>query len=121
VEHKKTIYFLEWLAKESGFLEDQILENMKPENTGWNEINSYCSIKEFIEHVSKLRYLVNAFNWRNSFLKPEYIFWGKINNKWFDLVDDGVYNIEFSEYPIKNWRVNKFTKKIKVKSKKLKI
>ena len=35
MDHKKqkeTLYFLEWIAQESGFNEDQILENMRPEN-----------------------------------------------------------------------------------------
>jgi len=49
---KKEIYFLEWLAQASGFSEEQILENMKPENQKWSDKNFiYYSIDEYFDTI----------------------------------------------------------------------
>ena len=114
---KETIYFLERLAHESGFTEDQILENMKPENQKWIDKLQYSSIKEFIRISFAEDYIREIFLWEKSFLKPDYHFWNKIRYKWYDLADSDNYYIEFSRYPIKNWRLKILPKKIKVKSK----
>ena len=125
MEHLETIYFLEWLAKKSGFSEDQILENMRPENQKWDS-DDYISIKEFYKNNNTCKWVNKLFFWEKSFLKPDYGFWIKFYNKWYDLVKANEYNFEFSRYPIKDWKLIKPTEpfekvKIKIKSKKLKI
>jgi len=119
---KKTIYFLEWIAQESGFSEDQILENMKPENQRWDS-NDCILIEEFYKNNIEdiCRWVGKLFSWDKSFLKPGYHFWEKIYDKWYDLVEANKYNFEFSRYPIVNWKIVKPFEKIKIKSKKLKI
>ena len=122
LKHVETIYFLEWLSKESGFTENQLLSNMKPENQKWNDYNSYNSIEEFLKIKSDTsNWIIALFTWGRSFLKPDYNFWRNLDIKWYNLVKANEYNFEFSRYPIENWRIMKSTKKIKVKSKKLKI
>jgi len=116
VEHLETMYFLEWLAQESGFTENQILENMRPGNHH-KEIIRYNSIEEFLEKTSSAYWIADIFQWSESFLKPDANFWRKMYPKWQNLVDSERYNIEFSRYPIENWRIVKPQKKIKIKSK----
>ena len=113
MQEKKTIYFLQWLSKESGFTENQILENMKPENQGWDDIN-YNSIEEFLEKENDSRYwFTNLFLWENSFLKPNISFWNRIDNKLDTLLYSNEYNIVFSKYLIKNWKIVKKIKETK--------
>ena len=121
LEQKETIYFLEWLSQESGFTENQILENMMPVNQSKEREGKYISVEEFIEFYEKKFWLGNLFHWKESFLKPEYYFWENLDDKWYNIIYSYKYNIEFSRYPIENWRIMKSTKKIKIKSKKLKI
>ena len=121
MEHKKTIYFLEWIAQESGFTIDQILENMRPENQKW-ESPDYLLINDFYKNKDDAcRWVGKLFFWEGSFLNQEYQFWDNIYMKWSDLVDSKRYNIEFSRYPIENWELIKPVETIKVKEKKLKI
>ena len=116
-KQKETIYFLEWLAYESGFTENQILENMKPENQKWIRATPDESINKFLETTSKINFCSKIFKWKDSFLKPNYYFWKNINYKWEKISDSDKYNIEFSRYPIKNWKIIELPKKVKVKSK----
>ena len=120
-EQKETIYFLEWLSQESGFTENQILENMKPSNQKWANIEPYDSIENYIFENIEFDYCTQLFSWKNSFLKPDHNFWENINFKWETIIDSKNYHIEFSRYPIKNWKLKIPFEKIKVKSKKLKI
>ena len=119
-EQKKTMYFLEWIAQESGFTENQILSNMKPSKQRWQKIK-YFSITEFIDSFSIANYVIRIFHWENSFLKPDEFYWDKIHSKWGKLLYEDEYNIKFSRYPINNWKIVKPIEKVKIKSKKLKI
>ena len=126
MEQKETIYFLEWLSQESGFTENQILENMMPVNNKWFDLHKYNSIKEFLkDKIDSSGWVNNIFYWEESFLNPDHNFWSNFNNKWYNLVKANEYNIEFSRYPIENWKIVKPTEKvkikIKIKSKKIKI
>ena len=122
LEQKETIYFLEWIAKESGFTENQILENMMPENNKWFDSHKYNSIEEFLkDKIDSSGWVNNIFYWEESFLKPDYYFWDKIFDKWYNLVKANEYNFEFSRYSIENWKIVKPTEKIKIKSKKLRL
>ena len=118
-EQKETLYFLEWIAHESGFTEDQILENMMPANQKWDDLKPYTSIEEYhkFRKYDNNEFIYKLFNWPKSFLEPSYDFWYKIHKKIIILVNSNNYNIEFSRYPIKNWKVVKPPKKVKVKSK----
>ena len=115
---KETIYFLEWIAEKSGFTENQILENMRPENQCWEEFYDleYFTIEEFKKIIPE-KYLLEAFYWDSSMLKPDELFWEDIHFEWDELVNSNKYNIEFSRYPIENWEMKTPPKKIKVKSK----
>ena len=113
---KETIYFLQWLAKESDFTETQILENMKPENQKWGEVNYYKSAKDFVDenYNAQEYWLSDLFLWEQSILNPDHDFWSNINVKWEGIVYLlNKYTIEFSKYPIKNWKIVKETKKDK--------
>ena len=117
-EQKETIYFLEWLAHESGFTENQILNNMRPENQKWVIEQNFFSIKNFLEkRTGKLNWINYLFNWSESILNVNYYFWRNLSRKWEYLVESNKYNIEFSRYPIEDWKIVKSPKKIKVKSK----
>ena len=132
---KKEIYFLEWLAQASGFSEEQILENMKPENQKWEfDISTYYSLKEYLKSVKiKKDHVAYIFDWKNSFLKSDNLFWAKLSLVWCSLLNEySEYRIKFSRYKIDNSSfeiidklntndMNTDSKKIKVKEKKLKI
>ena len=119
---KETIYFLEWIAQESGFTENQILENMRPENQKWDS-NMNVPIEFFIKDKKNIdRWVGKLFDWEFSMLKPDELFWEDIYDDWENILKSNKYNIEFSRYPIEDWRIIKSKKKVKVKVKsKLKI
>ena len=124
IDHKKKeIYFLEWLSKESGFSENQILENMRPENQKWNDkIREYRSIEEFQKN-NFYDWIIKLFLWKNSFLNKNEFFWSNICYNWSSLLDYYLsenYKIKFSKYSINDWKIQKINKFI-VKEKKLKI
>jgi hypothetical protein len=129
IDHsRKEIYFLEWVAQASGFDENQILENMKPENQKWiSSINNYYTIEDFIEKEIAC-WVSRLFYWDRSILNSLYEFWNKIDVKWkrnFIFYKKNNYKFIFSKYPILNWKIQmksslKF-QKIKIKENKLKI
>ena len=80
------IYFLEWLAKESGFSESALLKQMLPKYQKWNDLTP-LSFKEIIAH-SKYNWLGSSFNWERSFLKPSFKFWEEIDIKWRNLLKE---------------------------------
>ena len=108
MKNKQTLYFLQWLSRESGFTENQILENLKSKNQGWAELNNYNSIEEFLKKYNSYQYwLGKGFCWENSLLKPDYEFWENLYDKFSIIINSENYNIEFSKYPIKNWEIIK--------------
>ena len=127
IDHnKKEIYFLEWLANESNFTENQILENMKPENQRWDDEKFiYYSINEYLDSVDYPEdYMSKIFDWQKSFLKSDYLFWNFFYEKWIDFLKKyRSYKILFSKSKI-NYYKFKIESKIKnknLKSKNLKI
>ena len=127
VDHSKNeFYFLEWLAQATGFTEEQILENMKPENQGWkNNNNVYYSINEF-KKKDVYDWIDKIFSWEKSFLNNEEFFWANFSFDWSALLDHYLsknYRIKFSKYPIKDWKIQKIKeiKTFRVKEKKIKI
>jgi hypothetical protein len=114
---KETIYFLEWLSQETGFTENQLLENMRPENQRWSYAKPYKSINEFLETTYENNYCSKIFKWDSSILKSDEFYWKIISSRWIKLTESNKYNIEFSRYPIEDWKIVKSPKKIKVKSK----
>ena len=112
---EKQIYFLQWLSKESGFTENQILENMKPENHGWDDRINYSSLRDFKnKEFKKIQWLENLFLWERSILKPDFEFWDDINTQWRSInTIIKPQNIKFSSSKIKNWKIIKETKKDK--------
>ena len=129
IDHeKKEIYFLEWLAQASGFSEEQILENMKPENQKWSDKNFiYYSIDEYFDTIDYPEdYLAKIFDWQKSFLKPDYLFWDTIYEKWIKNIKKyRSYKILFTHLKIDvdSFKLNNLVlkEKLKIKSKKLKI
>jgi len=81
MQEKETIYFLQWLSKESGFTENQILENMKPENHGWDDRINYSSLRDFKnKEFKKIQWLENLFLWEKSILNNDFV----ICDRFFD-------------------------------------
>ena len=130
VDHsKKEIYFLEWLAQASGFTEEQILENMKPENQKWiSSYNKYVNIEEY-QKKDIYAWVGGLFYWRRSILNT-HDFWNEIDEKWkriYRQFEKNNYKFIFSKYPILNWKIQKYDyknlkkNKLKIKNKKIKI
>jgi hypothetical protein len=113
----KQIYFLEWLAKESGFSESALLKQMLPKYQKWNDLTP-LSFKEIIAH-SKYNWLGSSFNWERSFLKPSFKFWEEIDIKWRNLLKEisleDYKNIKFSKKSIKEYLNKNKTKILKLK------
>jgi hypothetical protein len=129
IDHsKKEIYFLEWLAQASGFTEEQILKNMKPENQKWsyglNDSRTYLNVDQFIKEKKAIEYMNYLFKWNKSILFAKYRFWQDIDNNWIDLIENKDYlgyEIKFSNLRI-NSEIFKIEKeKIKIKNRKIKI
>ena len=116
-EQKETIYFLEWLSKESGFTKNQILENMRPENQRWDDLKPYKTIEEYHETRKNKdnEYLYKLFHWKFSILNDDHYFWDDINAKWLKLVKSNKYNIDFCNSLIINWKIIDTAKNIKTK------
>ena len=122
IDHKKKeIYFLEWLSQASGFTEEQILKNMKPQNQKWGRnVYLYKTIDE-IKNRSRYEWLHLLFFWKESFLNNSEFFWANIEYDWVALLkqySSKNYKVLFSKYPILNWKIQKI---IKLKFKNLKI
>ena len=65
----KTIYFLDWLSKETQFSVHMIVEAMKPENQGWTSDDFiYTSPYKLIENSSMKELVENIFNWDFNYL-----------------------------------------------------
>ena len=116
---KKEIYFLEWLSKESGFSENQILKNMKPENQGWaNNSFIFYSLEEYLNSIECLEdYLSKIFDWGKSFIEPNYYFWDSLYHYWIKTVK------KYKDFKIKfsNLEIDYYKFKIKESDKKLKV
>jgi hypothetical protein len=111
------IYFLEWLAKESGFSESALLKQMLSYYQKWDPRSS-----QFIKHIlkfCKFDWLGYAFSWRESYLNNNYDFWLNIDDKWRKLLkeisSEEYKNIKFSKKPINEYLNKNKTKILKLK------
>ena len=130
---KKEIYFLEWLAQATGFTEEQILENMKPENQKWSRSkNTHQTISEYLDNVIYAEdYITELFNWEKSILIPSFYSWEIFRKKWLETVlKHKNFKIKFSCLIIDNnsfkliqssLKSNLMSNRIKIKEKKIKI
>jgi hypothetical protein len=131
--NKKEIYFLEWLVQATGFTEEQILENMKPENQKWpRSENIHHTLLEYLDNVVYTEdYITELFNWEKSMLIPSFFSWEIFRKKWVRTVlKHSNFKIKFSCSVIDNnsfklirssSKSNLISNRIKIKEKKIKI
>jgi hypothetical protein len=132
------IYFLEWLAQESGFPKEKLFKQIVQElitnyEKKHNKKIKFEEVKNLLFNHFKNNYksnwLMSAFVWKKSFLKPDYNFWSKIHDKWVEKYLENEYKnkkIYFSEENIDDllkltYKKSDKSDRIKIKKKKIKI
>jgi hypothetical protein len=127
----RTIYFLDWIEENSGLSKNEFLENMKPENQGWEDNSRYYySINEFFRKNSSFRnWLYNAFGWLKSKYKPKikindkYVetSWHYLDKLWNEFISENInkYVFKFAREDIQNFKIIETNNVKTLKQKKL--
>ena len=114
----KTIYFLDWLSKESGFSVPELVEAMKPENQGWASENFVYSSPHIIFKIASVYELVEfLFDWEHNILKKDFKFWRRISVKWIEYIKQ--FNTPTTNLKIKFSKNYEISNDFKIKPKQL--